>query len=94
MPTNRTDLPDLTWKVLVNMDLQVEKRRVEEEKQKELELLRKKVIDVLDILKISTAEEIRLMGKVRLREEDIKNITSKQVLIEILRLNNETNIQE
>jgi len=94
MPTSRTDLPNTTWELLVNMELQVEQQRIEEEKQKEIELLRKKVIDVLDIPKISTAEEIRLMGKVRLTEEDIKNITSKQVLIETLRLNNETSIQE
>ena len=92
MLNNRTDLPDLTWELIVNMDLQVEQQKIKEEKEKEIEVLRKKVIKILGIPRISTAEEIRLIGKVRLTQKDIENIKSKEVLKEILRLNNETNI--
>jgi len=92
MSTSRTNLPDLTWELIVNMELQVEQQRVKEEKQKEIEMLRKRVIEVLEIPKVSTAEEIRLIGKVRLTEKDIENIKSKEVLKEILKLNNETDI--
>jgi hypothetical protein len=74
------------------MDLQVEQQKVEEEKQKEIEMLKKRVVDVLDIPKLSTVEEIRLTGKVKLTQNDIENIKSKKVLEEILKLNNETSI--
>ena len=92
MPTSRTDLSDLTWEVIVNMELQVEQQKVKEEKQVEIETLRKKVIDILGIPKVSSVEEIRLVWKVRLTESDIENIKSKEVLKEILKLHNETDI--
>ncbi len=94
MPTIRTDLPDLTWKVIVNMGLQVEQQKVEEEKQKEIGKLRKRVIGVLELPRDITTSENTSGIKRFLTEEDIKNIKSKEVLKEILKLNNEANIQK
>ncbi len=90
----RKNLPEQTAKLLVNMELQVEKQLFEEEKEKKINNLKDKVLSILDLPKNASVEEIRLLWVVKLKIEDIMNIESKEVLEELLRLNikNETNI--
>ncbi len=94
MIRNRNNIPQLTAEFLVNMDLFVEKKQIEEKNNMDLHILKQKVIKILWIPRNSSAEEIRLLWKVKLKKEDIYNITNKRVLEILLDLNknNEANI--
>jgi hypothetical protein len=51
MKTNMRDIPSITGKVLSDMELDVERKKLEEEKKQELDILRQKVIKVLNLPK-------------------------------------------
>jgi hypothetical protein len=51
MKTNMRDIPSITEKVLSDMELDVERKKIEEEKKQELDILRQKVIKVLNLPK-------------------------------------------
>jgi len=83
----RKNLPEQTAKLLVNMELQVERKAFKEEQKSKINILKEKILSIIDLPKNASVEEIRLLWVVKLQKDDIMKIESEEILESLLKLN-------